>query len=139
MDLASFSVALAQLVGSTGKVIAADLQQGMLRELTRKITGTALEPRITTIQCEEGRINVSEDVDFILAFYMVHEVPDRAALFQQLSAILRENGKLLLVEPRLFHVSKRDFASTLGIAKDAGFTVSRGPKLPLSWSAVLEM
>lgn len=132
-----FSIELAHLVGSTGQVIAADLQQGMLQELTRKITGTALEPRITTIQCEEGRINVSEDVDFILAFYMVHEVPDKAALFQQLSAVLKKNGKLLLVEPKLFHVSKRDFTSTLGVAKNAGFTIFPGPKLPLSWSAVL--
>jgi ubiquinone/menaquinone biosynthesis C-methylase UbiE len=132
-----FSIEIAKLAGATGHVISADLQEGMLQELGRKIKGTALESRITTVQCQRDTINVSGEVDFILAFYMVHEVPDKAVLFQQLRAVLKKNGKLLLVEPKLFHVSREDFAATLGVAKSAGFTISRGPKLLLSWSAVL--
>jgi ubiquinone/menaquinone biosynthesis C-methylase UbiE len=132
-----FSVELAKLVGATGRVISADLQEGMLQELHRKIKGTILEPRITTVQCQQDRINVSEDVDFILAFYMVHEVPDKAALFRQLRAVLKKNGRFLLVEPKMFHVSKKDFESTLKVAEKAGFAITQGPKLFLSWSAVL--
>jgi ubiquinone/menaquinone biosynthesis C-methylase UbiE len=132
-----FSIELAKLVGASGHVISADLQDGMLQELGRKIRGTIVEPRITTVQCQPDKINVSEKVDFILAFYMVHEVPDKAALFQQMRAVLKVNGTLLLVEPKLFHVSRKDFESTLGVAKNAGFTISPGPKLFLSWSAVL--
>ena len=132
-----FSIELAKLVGVTGRVISADLQSGMLEELSRKIKGTMLEPRITPVQCQGDKINVTEDVDFILAFYMVHEVPDKAALFRQLRSVLKENGRVLLVEPKLFHVSKSEFESTLGLAEKAGFTITQGPKLLLSWSAVL--
>jgi ubiquinone/menaquinone biosynthesis C-methylase UbiE len=132
-----FSIELAKLVGATGRVISADLQEGMLQELRRKIKGTILEPRITTVQCQRDKVNVSEDVDFILAFYMVHEVPDKASLFQQLRSVLKKNGRFLLVEPKLFHVSSEEFQSTLGVAEKAGFTVTHGPKLLLSWSAVL--
>jgi ubiquinone/menaquinone biosynthesis C-methylase UbiE len=132
-----FSIELAKLVGATGRVISADLQEGMLQELRRKIKGTILEPRITTVQCQRDKVNVSEDVDFILAFYMVHEVPDKASLFQQLRSVLKKNGRFLLVEPKLFHVSTEEFQSTLGVAEKAGFTVTQGPKLLLSWSAVL--
>jgi ubiquinone/menaquinone biosynthesis C-methylase UbiE len=132
-----FSIELAKLVGATGRVISADLQEGMLSELRRKIRGTILEPRITTVQCQRDKVNVSEDVDFILAFYMVHEVPDKAALFQQLRSVLKKDGRLLLVEPKLFHVSREEFQSTLRIAGTVGFTATRGPKLLFSWSALL--
>jgi len=132
-----FSIELAKLVGASGHVISADLQEGMLQGLSRKIKGSVLETRITAVQCQRDKINVSEEVDFILAFYMVHEVPDQAALFQQLRALLKKNGTLLLVEPKLFHVSKKKFESTLSVAEKAGFTVRQGPKLLLSWSAVL--
>ena len=132
-----FSVELAKLVGATGRVISADLQEGMLQELARKIKGTILESRIRTVQCQRNKINVSDDVDFILAFYMVHEVPDKSAFFEQLRSVLKKNGRFLLVEPKLFHVSREEFQSTLGIAEKAGFTVAQGPRLLLSWSAIL--
>jgi ubiquinone/menaquinone biosynthesis C-methylase UbiE len=41
-----FSVELARMTGETGKVIAADLQEGMLNKLRDKIKGTEIEERI---------------------------------------------------------------------------------------------
>jgi hypothetical protein len=105
--------------------------------LKAKIKSTALEPRIRCVQCGKASINVSEGVDFVLAFYMVHEVPDKTSLFRQLKVILSQQGKFLLVEPKLFHVSRKDFEATTKIAEAVGFRVNEGPKLPLSWSAVL--
>jgi len=49
----------------------------MLQKLGNKIKGTDLEERITLIKCDKDKINLSEKVDFILAFFMVHEVPNR--------------------------------------------------------------
>ncbi|NTV46785.1 MAG: methyltransferase domain-containing protein, partial [Chlorobiales bacterium] len=77
-----FSIGMAQLVGKTGRVIAADLQEGMLQKIRDKISGTELEKRITLHKCEETRIGVSEPVDFVLLFYMVHEVPNKEGLFR---------------------------------------------------------
>ena len=38
-----FTIDMAQMVGKTGRVIAADLQEGMLQKLKDKIHGTELE------------------------------------------------------------------------------------------------
>jgi ubiquinone/menaquinone biosynthesis C-methylase UbiE len=132
-----FSVELAQLVGPTGRVVAADLQQGMLDKVRAKIKGTDLERRIQLVKCEQTNLNVSDPVDFILTFFMVHEVPDQVEFFRQLFPLLHEHGRYLLVEPKLFHVSHSQFEETLRHARTVGFAVAAGPKLPFSWSAVL--
>jgi ubiquinone/menaquinone biosynthesis C-methylase UbiE len=132
-----FSVELAKLVGETGKVIAADLQQGMLQKLGDKIKGSIFEGRIKLAKCEKDNINVSEAVDFILTFYMVHEVPDKNAFFKQLFRVLKDHGQYLLVEPKLFHVSQEEFQSTIALARNNGFESFAGPKLFASWSAIL--
>lgn len=133
-----FSIAMAEMVGPNGQVIAADLQEGMLQRLAGKIRGTSVESRIRTVQCTAEKINVRESVDFILTFYMVHEVPDKESFFDQLRVILKRGGQFLLVEPRLFHVSREEFEATLKAAERAGFGISPGPRLALSWSAVLK-
>ncbi len=132
-----FSVEMAKLVGSSGCVISADLQEEMLQKLAAKAKDAGLDSRIKRVQCDRNSINVTEKVDFILAFYMVHEVPDKSSLFAQLKSALKDDGEFLLVEPRLFHVSRREFEATKKTAERAGFSVTSGPKLFLSWSAVL--
>jgi len=132
-----FSIELARMVGRTGSVISADVQDGMLQKLSAKIRGTELEDRIHLVKCETASINVPVKIDFGLAFWMVHEVPDKSVFFKQLKAVLNETAQILVVEPKLFHVSRREFQSTTALAEDAGFMVSPGPRLLLSWSAVL--
>jgi ubiquinone/menaquinone biosynthesis C-methylase UbiE len=132
-----FTLELARRVGSRGKVIAADLQQGMLDRLGGKIRGTDLAARIELVKCEPASLNVTEPVDFILAFFVVHEVPDARAFFRQLFPLLRGPGHFLLVEPKLFHVSRTRFQETLHHAGAEGFAVHPGPHLRFCWSAVL--
>lgn len=133
-----FSVEIAKMVGNEGRVISADLQEGMLQRLKNKIRGTQLESRIQLVKCDKSTINVHDKVDFILAFYMVHEVPGKNSLFKELKNILKEKGEFLLVEPKLFHVSRKEFETTIRLAEDNGFKISEGPKLPFSWSAILK-
>ena len=132
-----FSIELARLVGPAGRVIAADLQQGMLDKLAGKIKGTDFSTRIRLVKCDPSSLNVPEPVDFILAFYMVHEVPDQPAFFRELFPLLDGKGKFLLVEPKLFHVTRAQFRETIRHAEAAGFVSAPGPGLPFSWSAVL--
>jgi ubiquinone/menaquinone biosynthesis C-methylase UbiE len=133
-----FSIEMAKLVGPGGKVISADLQEGMLQELGNKVRGTILEDRIRRVKCDQDKINVSDKVDFILAFYMVHEVPDKNSFFRQLRSVLTERGQILLVEPKLFHVSREAFELTTKVAEENGFKTYPSPKLRFSWSAVLK-
>lgn len=131
-----FSIAAAELVGAKGKVIAVDLQDGMLSKVSNKIKGTKIEKRIKLHKCEESRIGVSDKVDFLLAFYMVHEVPNQESLFKEIKSILKPDGKALIVEPK-FHVSKKAFEETEELAKKFGFEVIERPKLFISRSIVL--
>jgi ubiquinone/menaquinone biosynthesis C-methylase UbiE len=134
-----FSIEMAKMVGENGKVISADLQDGMLQKLRKKIQRTELEKRIELVKCDKDRINVPERVDFILAFFMVHEAPDKNSFFRQLKDILRQGGELLLVEPKLFHVSRKEFESATRIAEEAGFKMYPGPPICFGWSAVLKV
>jgi len=133
-----FSIEIAKLVGASGKVISADLQEGMLQKLGSKISGTVLEERIERVKCAQDNINISDTVDFILAFYMVHEAPDKNAFFKQLKSVLSERGQFLLVEPKLFHVSRNAFELTIKAAEDNGFKTYPAPRLCFSWSAILK-
>jgi ubiquinone/menaquinone biosynthesis C-methylase UbiE len=132
-----FSIEMAQMVGANGRVIAADLQKGMLQKLSAKVEGTPLADRITLIECEKSRLNVADRVDFILAFFVVHEVPDKNSLFRELKSVLGDNGEMLLVEPKLFHVSRREFGLTTAVAEKNGLKAFEGPRVRFSWSAVL--
>lgn len=132
-----FSIEIAKMIGENGKVYSVDLQEGMLNIIKNKIAGTELESRIQLIKSSGDGFNIPEKVDFILAFYMVHEVPDKENLFNLLKSFLNDNGKFLFIEPTLFHVSKKEFESSLQKAVNSGFKVADGPKLTFSHSAVL--
>lgn len=132
-----FSIDMAQMVGRSGRVIASDLQEGMLQKLRDKIHGTELEERFTLHQCEENKVGVSVNVDFVLAFYMVHEVPNPKKFFEEIKSILKPNGQMLIVEPP-FRVSKKALEETIRKARDAGFKPVEGPKVLLSKTVILE-
>lgn len=131
-----FSVEMAHLVGESGRVIASDLQAGMLQKLRAKIEGTELESRITLHQCQKDKIGVSAKVDFVLLFYMVHEVRNKEAFFKEIASILKPDGQVLLVEPP-FHVSNGAFAATIRTAQGVGLTPTDRPKIIFSKAAVL--
>ena len=132
-----FSIDMAKMVGETGQVIAADLQEGMLEKLRDKIKGTELEGRIRLHKCEEDKTGVSEDVDFVLLFYVVHEVPNMKEFFKEIATILKPNGQVLIVEPP-FHVSKMEFEETIRKAREAGLKEVERPKVFFSKTALLK-
>jgi len=132
-----FSIDMAQMVGNSGRVIASDLQEGMLQKLKDKIKGTELEKRIILHRCEENKIGVPENVDFVLLFYMVHEIPNKEAFFYEISTILKSGGLVLIVEPP-FHVSKSAFEVTVKKAQDAGLTAIDSPKVFLNKTVLLK-
>lgn len=132
-----FSIDMAYMVGKLGRVIASDLQDGMLQKVRCKIKGTELEERITLHKCEINKIGVTDHVDFVLLFYMVHEVPNKFRFFDEIATILKPNGQILLVEPP-FHVSKLAFEETIKKARDAGFSDTEGPHMHFHKTAILK-
>jgi ubiquinone/menaquinone biosynthesis C-methylase UbiE len=131
-----FSVEIAKMLKDSGKVIAADLQEGMLEKVNKKTKGTSLEQRIEINKCQEETIGVTENVDFILVFYMIHEVPNQDNLLKELKSILKPNGKIYIIEPK-FHVSKKSFEEMINKIKDIGFEVIDRPKVFFSRTVLL--
>jgi ubiquinone/menaquinone biosynthesis C-methylase UbiE len=131
-----FTLDMAQMVGENGRVIAADLQAGMLQKLENKIRNTELEERITLHQSSEDKIGIEEEVDFILAFYMVHEAPHQDKFFNDIKSILKTSGQMLIVEPPI-HVSRKEFNQAISLAKSAGLLISEGPKIFLHKTAII--
>ncbi len=131
-----FTIPMAKMAGVTGRVIAADIQEKMLAAIKKRAEKGAVEKRIALHLSKTASLGVSVMVDFILAFWMAHEVPDKSGFFAELHSLLKDGGKLLLVEPKI-HVTKAKFASTLQIAQKAGFTPVESPHISLSMSALL--
>jgi ubiquinone/menaquinone biosynthesis C-methylase UbiE len=132
-----FAIPMARIVGDGGLVIAADLQQKMLDVLERRAAKAGVASRIRTRRCEPDAIGVAELLDFALAFYSAHEVPDIGRLLGEIRRCLRPGGALLLVEP-IGHVTAADFQGILLLAEEAGLTLHDRPKIRLSRAALLE-
>ncbi len=80
--------------------------------MQRKTHGSIFQERITLHKSDETTIGLSEKIDFALAFYVLHEVPDQGEFFRELVAILRPGENVLVVEPPL-HVMRSDFKKTV--------------------------
>lgn len=126
-----FTLAMARLVGERGKIIAVDLQQEMLDLMLSRAKKANLASRIQPHLCKSDRMEIEEPVDFALAFYMLHEVPDQSVFLREIHGFLKPKGRLLLVEPK-FHVSSEAFHKTTNIAEKTGFTPISQPRIFLS-------
>jgi ubiquinone/menaquinone biosynthesis C-methylase UbiE len=131
--LGFFTIAMAGLVGAGGKVVAVDLQQEMLARARRRAERRGLTDRIEFHQCAPDRIGIAGPVDFVLAFWMVHEVADRHAFLREIRTLLRPGGHLLIAEPR-GHVPPALFERITAAAGAAGFTARPGPEVRFSRS-----
>jgi len=76
-------------------------------------------------------------VDFVLAFWMVHETPDPQVFFKQVREILKLGGRMLVTEPK-YHVSDAAFQQELEMAEAARLAVKGRPDTALSKAALLE-
>jgi 2-polyprenyl-3-methyl-5-hydroxy-6-metoxy-1,4-benzoquinol methylase len=135
-----FSLELANLVGENGKVICVDMQEEMLNVLKKRAGKVNLLERIETRLCNQeslGLDDLKEKLDFVLAFAMVHEVPDAVPFIKELSGTIKRKGHLLISEPA-GHVTEEDFKKTISIVEQNGFKVMDKPKIKASHSALFQ-
>ena len=121
-----FTTAMAQLVGSRGRVIAVDLQQKMLDVLQKRARKAGLLDRIRTHRCEPDSIGLDEPIDFALAFYSAHEVPDLRRLLGEIHSSLRPKGRFMVVEP-IGHVTAKIFRPCSRLLRRLAFGNRSGP------------
>jgi ubiquinone/menaquinone biosynthesis C-methylase UbiE len=120
-----FSLPLAEMVGENGKVICIDVQKKMLDILKKRAQKAGLSQRITTHLCRQdslGLADFKEEIDFALAFAVVHEVLDAASFFSEVHEVIKPGGTFMVAEPK-GHVSESDFRQTISIAEQQDFKV----------------
>ncbi len=134
-----FTLELARRVGPKGRVVAVDVQEKMLAGLRRRAARAGLAGRIDARRSGADGLGVDDlagRVDLVLAFAVVHELPDAGRFFEEVRRALAPRGKVLLAEPA-GHVSAEAFAETLGAAEAAGLWAAPGPTIGRSRTAVL--
>jgi tRNA A58 N-methylase Trm61 len=134
-----FTVELARRVGPSGRVVAVDVQPRMLEGVLRRSGKEGLSDRIETRLASQdgmGLADLDGKVDFVLAFAVVHEMPDAERFFAEASSSMKQGASLLLAEPG-FEVPEKEFADTLRMAGRYGLRTGR--RLSIRWtrSAVL--
>ena len=130
-----FSIALARIVGPGGKVIALDVQPQMIKRARRRAEHQGLAERIEFRVCNANEIGVRESVDFVLAFWVVHEIEDLESFLIRVRSLLKPGGRLMIVEPK-GHVSARRFTDMVETVLKNGFEISEGPVVRFSRSVV---
>jgi ubiquinone/menaquinone biosynthesis C-methylase UbiE len=135
-----FTLPLARMAGSRGRVVVVDIQEQMLAGLRQRASRAGLDHRIDCRLSRENSLGVSDVnglVDFALAFAVVHEVPDQAALFRDLHAALKPGALLLMADPRS-HWSREKYGTALAHAARAGFVINEEPAIWNSRTALLK-
>lgn len=133
-----FSIPLAHLVGRSGKVIAVDIEPRAVAVLERRAMKAGMIDRIERRLCQPGRLDVEdlrERVDLAVVIHMLHETPDPEAFLEEIHQALKKGGRLFIKEPRV-HVSRRDFESSVVLARRLGFG-SSGPQFDRGGHTVL--
>jgi ubiquinone/menaquinone biosynthesis C-methylase UbiE len=136
-----FTLPLARMVGSEGKVIAVDLQTEMLAALEHRARKAGLIDRIDIREAGPtglGLDNLARTADFCTLIHVAHEVPDRDRLFRDISDTLKTGGRLLVIEPG-WHVSEEDFEVSLAAAGAAGLRKIESADLQGDRKALFEM
>jgi SAM-dependent methyltransferase len=134
-----FTLEAARRVGPSGRVVAVELQPRMLAGLRRRAARAGLAGRIEAREAGPETLGVGDlagKVDLVLAFALVHELPDAGRFFSEVRATLAPGGKVLVAEPA-GHVKAAEFEESLAAAARAGLRREPGPKVWRSHTAVL--
>ena len=97
-----FSLPLARMVGPSGKVLCVDIQKKMLSKLESRAVKAGLSDRVRPLLASEQSLGLQDwegQVDFALAFAVLHEVPDPARTVGEIHAALKPGASLLVAEP----------------------------------------
>ena len=133
-----FTTTLATLVGPHGHVQAVDLQSEQLDRVRRRAERAGVAERLELTQCAADSLRLAAPLDFVLAFWMVHEVPDAERYFREIKAALRPSGRMLIAEPKM-HVSARRFDTMVELCRRVGFDAAFGDRVSFSRTVLLSV
>ena len=134
-----FTLELAKRVGPSGRVICVEIQRQMLERLKRRASRAGVLERLDLRLATAESMAISDlagQVDFTLAFAVVHEFPDDRRFFCEVAVASKVGATVLLAEPA-GHVKTPVFESELEAAAACGLRVESRPAIRRSLTAVL--
>jgi len=134
-----FTLPLARMVGAGGRVVCVDVQEAMLRSLGRRARAAGLAERLVPRACSATSLSIDDfdgQIDFALAFAVVHEIPDVPTFWGNVARALKPGTACLIAEPR-GHVSAQAFAQTLDVARQHSLRNVAVPRIVWCHAAVL--
>jgi len=132
-----FTIAMAKMVGRSGKVIAVDVQDEMLETVRQRSEREGIRSRINLHKGTPDSLGLCERADFILAFHVVHEVPDQEKLLKEVITLLKPRAKVLIVEPTM-RVSALEFENLVDCVQSLGLKLLKRPMIWLSHTGLFE-
>jgi ubiquinone/menaquinone biosynthesis C-methylase UbiE len=94
----TFAIALARLVGSTGRVYATELDDDRLADIRQAATAAELS-NVTVIKGAVSRTNLPEACcDALFSRMVYHHLTDPAAINADIFRALRPGGRLLIID-----------------------------------------
>lgn len=132
-----FTIALCRLVGDKGNVLAVDLQSEMLEGVKKRAVENGVSSQLKLHKCSAEKIGITDKFDFILTFWMAHEVKNLESFFSEIASLLKPKGKILIAEP-LLHVTAEKFNNEISLLRKNGFEVLENPKIFFSRAALLQ-
>ncbi len=134
-----FTLPMARMVGEAGKVIAVDVQPRMLEKLAKRAAAAGLARRILPHLAQSGRLGIEgmvSQLDFALAFAVMHEIENPQAVLNELAVLLRPGGSCLIAEPTK-HVTAAEFEEMVAAARREGFALKEGPRIAACRSVLI--
>ncbi len=118
-----FSLPLARMVGPSGRVLCVDVEPTAVARLQRRALKAGLGDRIVARACSPRDLGLGDQaaqVDLAAAIHVLHELEDLPGFLDQVAALLKPSGRLLVLEPK-GHVSPQQFALEREACRRAGF------------------
>jgi ubiquinone/menaquinone biosynthesis C-methylase UbiE len=95
-----FTLPAARIVGEGGQVFAADIQGEMLTAVRSRAAEAGLT-NVHVVKTSDAEIPIpAESCDFVLLFFVLHEIGQRAHFLHRAARLLKPGGKIVVLEWR---------------------------------------
>jgi demethylmenaquinone methyltransferase/2-methoxy-6-polyprenyl-1,4-benzoquinol methylase len=96
---ADLAILIDERMGAAGRVVAADLNQAMLREGLRKVARRGLAGRVTCLRANAERLGFREaSFDAVTTGFCIRNVGDLPAAFAEILRVLKPGGRFVCLE-----------------------------------------